>query len=98
MLDERRAIATRTAAASIELFFEMRGLDGHAVAVPPAGREPPCRVRHVVGGMGPTVHPDRAPLLIRAEILSVRNDLLRRGILFFPSAELERTPIDVCDV
>src|SRR4026207_279667 len=45
--------------------------------------------------MRPAVHPNGSPLLIRAEVLLVRNDLLRRGLFLRPHPELQRTTIDV---
>ena len=66
--------------------------------MPLARREAHVRVRHVRGRMRPAVHPDRAPLHVRAAELPVRNDLLRRGILVLEDAELDRAAIDVRDV
>ena len=47
VLDERRQVAARDAAAAVELFLDVRRRDREDVAVPLAGREAHVRVRHV---------------------------------------------------
>ena len=47
VLDERRQVAARDAAAAVELFLDVRRRDREDVAVPLARREAHVRVRHV---------------------------------------------------
>ena len=98
VLHDRRQVAARDAAAAIELFLDVRRLDGEDVAVPLTGREAHVRVRHVCRRMRAAVHPDRAVLLVCAVVDAVRDDHLRGRILLFPDPKLVRAAVDVRDV
>ena len=49
-------------------------------------------------GCGPAVHPDRAPLLVGAQVHLGRHDFLRIGIALVPYAKLQRPTEDMRDV
>src|SRR5437870_8816964 len=52
-------------------------------------------MRVVLRWMWPYVHPDRARLLVRADVVLDRDERLRFRIPLFPDAQLQRTAIDV---
>src|SRR5262245_41439460 len=98
MFGNRRQVAARDAAAPVELFLDMRGCDREDVAMPLSGGETHECMRSVFRRMRTTVHPDRSPLLIRAEVLAISDDLLRRRLFLGPHPELQRPTINVRQV
>src|SRR5262245_10158160 len=95
MFDQRHFIAGRNVLASMPALLDVRGRDRQHVPVPDAGRKPHPRVRRVFGWMRTSVHPDRPVLLVRADGLADRNELMRDGISLLPKPHLERTTVDV---
>ena len=95
VLDNGGQVTAGKTAAPIELLLDVRGPDGQNVAVPLSGGESHEGVRRIVGRMRTAVHPDRPVLHVRADVLLVGDDFLRRRVFLFPDSELQRSAVDM---
>ena len=95
VLGQRRLIARGHAVAAVPPLLDVRRLDHEPIAFPTPGREAHPGVRRVGRRVRPAVHPDRPRLLVGADVVLDRDDVLRSGVLLVPDADVERAPVDV---
>src|SRR5439155_17716612 len=76
MLDEGHLIAGRGVCTPVPALFDMRRGHRQHVAFPDSGRESHPRVWRVFGRVRASVHPDRPFLLVGADGLLNRNELV----------------------
>ena len=95
ILRHRRLIAHRYAVASMPAVLDVRRLDDQPVTLPAARREPHPRMRRITRRMRPTVHPDRARLLVSTDVVLVGDDFLRARIALGRDAQVQRAAIAV---
>src|SRR6185369_3562122 len=97
VLDHGCLVACRQVFSAMPTLFYMRRRDSQHVAFVDTGRESHPRVWRVFAGMRPAIHPDRAALLVRVDVLMNRNQRMRDFISFFPHAYLKRATMNVLD-
>ena len=75
--------------------FNVSGCDRQGISFPFTRGEAHPGVSRVVGRMRPSVHPDRAVLFVRTDVLPDCDQLLGFRISFFPDPDLQGTAIDI---
>ena len=92
---QRRLVAHRQAVAANPALLDVRRVDDQHVAEPFAGGKALPGVRGDRGRMRAAVHVDRPRLIVGADVMLDRDELLRVRVPIFPDAEVQRTAIDV---
>src|SRR5947209_6023630 len=95
VLDQRNAVARGDAVTAMPSLLDVTSGDGENVTIPlPSGESHPG-VFFIIRGMGTSIHPNRAVLFVRADVLPDCEQLLCLRIALFPEAHHHRAAMDV---
>jgi hypothetical protein len=95
VLGQGRLVAHRQAVAADPALLDVRRADHQHVADPLARGKPLPGVRRDLGGMRAAVHVDRPGLIVGADVVLDRDELLRIGVPILPDAKIQRAAVDI---